>query len=261
MIRPARARFLGDAMAKVVALNGARPTGWARDRWAWQKAVWADADLSAMARLVASVLVSGYANHETGECSPGVKTLAAAVGSHRATIMRALAELVAAGWVERLGGEGPGKVASYRFLFRERVAEPRPERVATLRPERVAEPRPERVADLDATCRKSATPPIPPYKDEPNMNQKPSPEKPVHPRVAIRGMQRPQTLTHVIAPGSGRAERWNEWLEAHGYPPLERIGFMSEGGYRMPVSIAPSPEHETPYRIAIRWADWLRSRG
>lgn len=212
-----------------------------------------------MARLLAGVLASGFANHETAECKPGLKALCEAVGAHRATVLRALSDLVTGGWVERLGGEGPGKAASYRFRFpsqTEWVAKPRRERVADLQPDgsqdcdgNGSQICNERVADLK-------NPPIPPYKDKPNMNQ-----KPLTPRQAIRGLPQPHCLTHVIAPGSTRAAQWDEWLIKEGYPPLERIGFKAEGGgYRMPVSVAPSKNDEIPYLIALGWAKWLRSR-
>ena len=245
-------------MAKVIALTGARPGSWSKDRWAWQKAVWADGDLSAMARLLAGVLASGYSNHETGECRPGLKALCDAVGAHRATVLRGMAELVASGWVDRLGGEGPGKAASYRFRFPdqpERVAAPRPERVAGLRHDGSQDHDPNGSQDCTQRVADLQNPPIPPYKDKPNMNQ-----KSVHPRVAIRGLPRPHCVTHVISTTSDRAARWDEWLKAEGYPPLAKIGFISEGGYRMPVSVAPKPSEETAYRIARNWADWLRSR-
>lgn len=60
-------------MAKVVNLHGARPGGWAKDRWAWIGAVMADGELTPLARLVACSLAQGFANHETAECRPGLE--------------------------------------------------------------------------------------------------------------------------------------------------------------------------------------------
>ena len=149
--------------------------------------------------------------------------------------MRALADLQAAGWLERRGGEAPGRAAGYAFR----------------RPEPVSPVRPEPVSPVSATGRISEISPCTPYKDKPNMNHK----------VAIRGLQKPKCPTKVIAPGSTAAELWDAWLEAEGFPPLDRIGRQVDGGYLMPVATAPEVSSSVSYSIARRWADWLKSRG
>lgn len=89
------------------------------------------------------------------------------------------------------------------------------------------------------------------------MNQKAHP----HPRAAIRGEVMPQCLTTLVDPGSVTAERWDEWLGREGFPPLERIGHRDrDGGWRMPVTVAPAKGEAIPYGIALRWASWLRSK-
>ncbi|MCU0826127.1 MAG: hypothetical protein MUE52_01670 [Tabrizicola sp.] len=76
----------------------------------------------------------------------------------------------------------------------------------------------------------------------------------------IRGLPKPQCTTTVVVPGSWAAERWDAWLQAEGFPPLERIGRKIEGGFEMPITVAPAKAEQVPYGIARRWADWLRSR-
>lgn len=86
--------------------------------------------------------------------------------------------------------------------------------------------------------------------------------EPLHPRVAIRGLPRPDCQARLVKPGSVAAVAWDEWLTARGYPPLERIGhreFMT-GHFEMPVTAAPDKSDTVAHGIAVRWADWLRSR-
>lgn len=236
------------AMAKVVTLHGARPGGWAKDRWAWIEAVIADGQLTPLARLVAVVLAQGFANHETAECRPGLAALVQKVASSRASVMRALADLQAAGWLERRGGEAPGRAAGYAFR--------RPEPVSKMRPEPVSPVRPEPVSPVSATGLIPEISPCTPYKDKPQLNHSARP----HPRALIRGLPKPQCTTTAVAPGSWAAERWDAWLQAEGFPPLERIGRKINGGWEMPITVAPTKGEQVPYGIARRWADWLRSR-
>lgn len=88
------------------------------------------------------------------------------------------------------------------------------------------------------------------------MNHKAHP----HPRAALRGLRMPDCLTTIISLDSVAAERWDAWLEAEGFPPLARIGHRSEGGWRMPITVAPTKGEAIPYGIAQRWAEWLRSK-
>ena len=230
-------------MAKVVTLHGARPGGWAKDRWAWIEAVVADGQLTPLARLVAVVLAQGFANHETAECRPGLAALVQKVASSKRTVLRALEDLQAEGWLERRGGNAPGKLATYVFRrpgARERVPTVTPEQVPTVTPTGA-------IPDIS---------PCTPYKDKPQLNHTARP----HPRALIRGLPKPQCTTTAIDPGSWAAERWDAWLQAEGFPPLERIGRRIEGGFEMPITVAPDASERVPYGIARRWAEWLKSK-
>ena len=240
-------------MAKVVQLRGQTPSGWKQERWRWIGAVLASVAVSDRAKLVAVSMAQGFANHETAECRPGVAALCRAVALDKRAVQRALADLREAGFVQPLGGEGPGKLAGYRFCWPG-------ERVTPATPERVTPATPERVTDLTPTGDKSSAPPIPPYKDEPKLNHTGTPQKPASISAQIRGPQQPRVLTHIIAPGSTREALWDEWLARHGYAPLSEIGFKAQGGWRMPVSVAPRETDEIPFGIAVAWAEWLRSK-
>lgn len=74
----------------------------------WLKAVFGDGNLSPMARLLASVIVTQFSHREVSHCALCTKTLADALGTSGDTIKRALRDLAAAGWMvrpaERRGG-------------------------------------------------------------------------------------------------------------------------------------------------------------
>jgi hypothetical protein len=85
--------------------------------------------------------------------------------------------------------------------------------------------------------------------------------EPLHPRAALRGLTMPRCPIVSVAVGSITAERWDDWLQAEGFPKLEEIGRGNlDRGYDMPVAAAPDRSDKTAYDIARRWAEWLRSK-
>jgi len=67
-------------------------------------------------------------------------------------------------------------------------------------------------------------------------------------------------MTTMIAVGSVTSERWDAWLQIQGFPPLSRIGHLVDGQYEMPVTVPADKFDKMPHGIALRWADWLRSK-
>lgn len=84
--------------------------------------------------------------------------------------------------------------------------------------------------------------------------------EPLHLGVGIRGWRKPTCATKLIAPQSDEADKWDESLEARGYPPLAQIGLQFDGQYEMPVTAAPTTAENIAHRIVISWTEWLRSR-
>lgn len=245
-------------MAKVVPLRGQTPGGWSRERWVWLRMVTADSRLLPMPRLLATVLAQGYANHETAECSPGFAALSKALGASRATVYRALADLEAVGWIARIGGHGPGKAATIAFRFPS-------EQVSPVRPEQVSPVRPEQVSPVNTTGLMEASPPTPPYKDKPNMNQNARGKTAgLTPRQLLRGKPRPTVLSQLVQCDGPAAEDWAVWFKHEGFPPLERIGRkVGDGfltGWDLPFTRPPRADEEIPTRIARQFAEWLKSR-
>ena len=257
-------------MAKVVQLRGQTPGGWSKERWVWMDAVTADGRLLPMPRLLASVLARGFANHETAECNPGFQALTKALGASRATVYRALADLEAAGWIERIGGHGPGKPTTIAFRFPgEQVSPVRPEQVSPMTREvgqQVASVRPEQVSPVTRTGLTETAPPKPPYMDQPNMNQNVRGNR--WPRsatkVIVPGGARPTPFSRIILPGGQEAEAWDAWLAARGLPLLAVIGRKAGpgmlAGWDMPSSWPPSDRDETATATAVRFVEWLRAK-
>lgn len=226
-------------MGRVLTLRDTRPSGWSQDRWRWLNEVRQDGDLSAMARLVACSLGFGFANHKTGECCPGVQALARDVQASPRTIERCLFDLQARGWIVRLGGNAPGVRARFAFRFPE-------QHTPDLAGRHTPDPS-ETHANPDAPLMNKDSTMI-----EPKERQ--------HPRAAIRGLPRPSCLTTMIARGSVTAGRWDAWLHSEGYPPLDRIGHRIDGQYEMPITVPADKFSKMPHGIALRWAEWLRSK-
>lgn len=206
----------------------------------------ADGSLTHVARLVAVALAQGFANHETAECRPGLPALMRAIDAPKRTVMRALADLQAHGWIGRRGGNSPGQAAAYVFCT----------------PEQVPQMTPEQVPDLAATGAKSCTPPCTPYKDKPHMNHKLAPRAAT--RIFVAGGARPTQFSQIVQRGTDGEADWNRWLLANGFPELGQIGRVHVvgmiEGWDMPWRFPPSDSDATASRIALDYAKWLRSK-
>lgn len=104
------------------------PAGSLLLKWQLLQAVLCDPDLSAAAKVVTARLLHHH-NTLTGHCSPSYDTLAQAVGAARSTVIKAISDLQAGGWIciERV--KVPGRTGAqshvsnrYAFVF-DRVSE------------------------------------------------------------------------------------------------------------------------------------------
>lgn len=75
------------------------------DRDEWLRAVTTDKTLSLAVRVVATRMML-YLNLKTGQCNPAYSTLSVETGVHRATVIRAINSLVAAGWLTPTDSDG-----------------------------------------------------------------------------------------------------------------------------------------------------------
>lgn len=83
-------------------------------------------------------------------------------------------------------------------------------------------------------------------------------------KVTLAGGVRPTQFSQLVEVGSAAEAGWNEWLAAHGFPELSKIGHkIGVGmlvGWDMPSRWPPSDGDEPASAIALRFADWLRSK-
>ena len=87
---------------------------WASQRYGWAGAVRADTSLNPTARLVAHILAFDFANAKTARCDPSLAEISDVLGGHKDKAKRAVADLVAAGWVVKT----PGRKSAYGFVSR-----------------------------------------------------------------------------------------------------------------------------------------------
>jgi len=80
-------------------------------------AIMADEPLSAAAKCVATVLLLKFRNHQTGVCNPSFATIASCVGRKRRSVIDAINELKAAGWLEWDGTSGGNSTNTNNFEF------------------------------------------------------------------------------------------------------------------------------------------------
>ncbi len=84
------------------------------NRFEWLKAVLQRADLNSSTKAVAAALSVQFANDETGQLNPSLKTLDEFLaGMSLATIKRCLRQLVELGWLFRTEGRGAGNCTEY----------------------------------------------------------------------------------------------------------------------------------------------------
>lgn len=253
---------------------------WNRARWNWLKAVTAAPDLPPSAKVLAQVLVTQAADHDSGECLWSTDSFAPAIGASVDTVKRAFRALSVGGWLIRKDGGGRGNIASIVFIAprslpRTRAAETKRSKSARSlassgqKIEQAALRKQGRAAPFSGhgtrhktvqPCAKKGSdmhfPPIPPYKDTPNNLQRAGdgayPSKPIC------------NLARVAHFGSEREAEWNAYLEQRSWPSLSDLGVLSSDsqgrGWEVPFPRPPSPSNAFETNLTARWVEWAISR-
>ena len=86
------------------------------NRFEWHKAVMQVRSLNANAKVVAGALAVQFANDETGQLNPSLKTLIEYLGVSLSTLKRGIKDLINAGWLSGTEGRGAGNRTNYTFL-------------------------------------------------------------------------------------------------------------------------------------------------
>lgn len=246
-------------MSNVTPISEARkPRSWNRMRWEWLRDVSADPDVAGWSKAVASVLICQFAHHETARCDPGNEVLAQALGASEHVVRRALKGLEEAGWIMRTDGRGRGnrQTITFQFLVRAKGADsagfPTAKGADTVgfESDKTGGISPEKVQILQ-------TPPTPPYKAKPNLNQRRAPETGPEPATAAC----PANRLEEVHPDSPQHETWDTWLAAQGYPGLAQIGRRrgraENGPWLMSSRSPPDPSRPAAVSVAVKFVDWL----
>jgi hypothetical protein len=85
-------------------------------KWKLLQAIVADRSVDVAAKVVAAKLLDHY-NTKTGRCDPSYQTIATGIGYSRRHVMRAVACLTSAGWIETKKRGSAGRLASNEFIF------------------------------------------------------------------------------------------------------------------------------------------------
>lgn len=183
------------------------------NRFEWLKAVLQVKDLKPSAQVVAAALSVQFANDETGQINPAVKTLAEYLHMSLATVKRAIKELVAAGWLHRTEGRGAGNRTRYKLLA--------PCKIATFRPKNPKKKGAQlHLSDQEkgSSVTQKGVSPEPSYKEQ-SKKQKarlaPSPDLPIE-------RQSGETLRFVPGGGGYFEREWDDALRRFGLPTLSR---------------------------------------
>ncbi|WMT78854.1 helix-turn-helix domain-containing protein [Bradyrhizobium sp. Ash2021] len=89
-------------------------------------AIMEDERLSAGAKCVAIALLLKYRNHKTSQCNPSFGELAKSVGRKRRSVIDALNELKAFGWIDWQGTKGgsPSNTNNFHFFLQPQPVQP-----------------------------------------------------------------------------------------------------------------------------------------
>jgi DNA-binding transcriptional MocR family regulator len=155
-------------------------------------AIMADDRLSAPAKCVAVVLLLKYRNHKTGQCNPSYGSLAKQVGRERRSVIDALSQLRALGWIDWTGTKGgsPSNTNNFQFFLR-------PQPVQTSAPVQEMTPV-QTLAQTDADFR---SPPVQESAPEPSKNH-------LEPRAHEKGLK--------VKTDTPLADQYRRWWSATG---------------------------------------------
>ncbi len=212
------------------------------NRFEWLKAVVQDGDLTPISRVVATALSVKFANDETGQINPSVRTLSDYLATSKDTIKRAIKALVDAGWLGRTEGRGRGNKTEFTLCSPCKIVP-----ISTPNKGRNTAPlRRKKGASLHGKGRKTA----PSYnKDKQSLNNK-----------RIRQGERPTQHMAVVVSGTWQADAWNKWLADHKFPSLQEIDLRASDatnyGYDMPWSSPPNTDDQIGSKIAEQFVWW-----
>ena len=196
------------------------------NRFEWLKAVLQVKELNSSSQVVAAALSVQFANDETGQINPAMKTLAEYLKMALSTVKRAIKELVAAGWLSRTEGRGAGNRTRYTLLSPRKIVPFRPKKKGShvgLAGQQKGSSLPQKGVTDGLSYKEQSK--------EQKARLAPSPDLP-------NGGQSGEGLRFVPGGGGYFEREWDDALRAYGLPSLHRSlpQVIHEGrrGYELP---------------------------
>ena len=180
------------------------------NRFEWLKAVLQVKALNSSSQVVAAALSVQFANDETGQINPAMKTLAEYLKMALSTVKRAIKELVAAGWLSRTEGRGAGNRTRYTLRSPYRIVPFRPKRKGAhvgLSDQEKGSSVPQKGGSRGLSYKEQSK--------EQKARLAPSPDLP-------NGRQSGEALRFVPGGGGYFEREWDDALRAYGLPSLHR---------------------------------------
>ncbi|WP_420862595.1 helix-turn-helix domain-containing protein [Algirhabdus cladophorae] len=208
------------------------------NRFEWHKAVMQVRSLNANAKVVAGALAVQFANDETGQLNPSLKTLIEFLGLPLSTLKRGIKDLINAGWLSRTEGRGAGNCTNYTFLAPRKIVPFRASKKgskASLSAQKKGSQVPQKGSTHELSYNEQSK--------EQKARPSPSPDLPHE--------GQPGEELRFVPGGGGYFEReWDDALRAYGLPSLHRAlpQVVHEGrkGYALP-DLCPA-RRESPLR-------------
>lgn len=196
------------------------------NRFEWLKAVLQVKELNSSAQVVAAALSVQFANDDTGQINPAMKTLADYLKMALSTVKRAIKELVASGWLSRTEGRGAGNRTHYTLRSPHSIVPFRPTKKgaqAGLSDQKKGSSVPQKEVTHGLSYKEQSK--------EQKTRLAPSPDLP-------NSRQSGEALRFVPGSGGYFEREWDDALRAYGLPSLNRSlpQIVHEGrkGYALP---------------------------
>ena len=184
--------------------------------------IMADERVSAPAKCVVTVLLLQFRNHKTSVCNPSFTTIAACVGRKRRSVIDALNELKALGWMDWEGTKGGSPTNTNNFQF---YLNPQP--VQSSAPVQDTAP----VQPNVPTGAAERTQPVQYTAHEPSIE----PSKTISGAMRLKGQQRVR-----VHSDSAQADRWRRYWASVGQ--LQPAFSRKDGYYLKPLPSLEPPE-------------------
>jgi hypothetical protein len=181
-----------------------------------------DERLSQAAKCVATVLLLRFRNHKTSVCNPSFNTIAKCVGRKRSSVIEALNQMKAFGWMDWDGtaGGSPTNTNNFQFFLK-------PQPVRNTEPVRETEP----VRATANTGAEDRTQPVRQTGHEPSIE----PSRTIAARCALKGQQGVR-----VHSDSAYADGWRRYWSSIGQ--VEPAFSRRDGYYLKPLPSLTAPE-------------------